>query len=74
MKKQFAEFLEKDINTPKSEFYLPFSVDTMIKEGKAKVKVLKSHDQWFGVTYQEDKASVEANIEKLVEEGINIIK
>jgi len=70
MKKQFVEFLEKNIDTPKSEFYLPLAVDTLIKQGLGKVKVLKSEDHWFGVTYQEDKPVVVASIKKLVDDGI----
>ena len=70
LRKQFVEFLEKDISTPKSEFYLPFAVDTLIKKGLGKVKVLKSVDHWFGVTYQEDKPVVIASIQKLVDDGV----
>ena len=70
LNKQFLEFLEKDINTPKSEFFIPFAVDTMVEQGFAKVKVLKSVDQWFGVTYKEDKPVVVASIQKLIDDGV----
>ena len=69
LKKQLIDFLKKDINTPKSEFFLPFAVDTMIKNNFANVKVLKSGDSWFGVTYQEDKPVVIDSIKKLVDSG-----
>lgn len=42
----------------KAEFYLPTAVDEMIKAGKVKVKVLRSPDKWYGVTYKEDRDSV----------------
>ena len=42
----------------------------MLNEGKAVVKVLKSNDQWFGVTYREDKDYVKESFAKLVEAGI----
>lgn len=67
---QFVEFLQEKINVPKSEFFIPFVVDRMIKEGSARLKVLKSTDSWFGVTYREDKPLVMASIRKLVDEGV----
>jgi len=70
LKKQFIKFLEKEINTPKSEFFIPFAVDTMIKKKFATVKVLKSTDSWFGVTYKEDKPVVVASIQKLINAGV----
>ena len=70
LKKQFHEFLEQHLNTPKSEFYIPYAVDRMIKDGVATVKVLKSSDSWFGVTYREDKPVVIEGIRKLVDAGV----
>lgn len=54
----------------KKEYLLPEMVDRLIKAGKAKVDVLETKDTWFGVTYQEDKASVTAAFEKLVKDGV----
>lgn len=42
----------------KAEYMLPTEVDRMIKKGRATVRVLTTHDRWFGVTYHEDKAAV----------------
>ena len=42
----------------------------MVKKGTAEVKVLKSHDQWFGVTYKEDKPYVVESIQKLIADGV----
>ena len=39
----------------KAEYYLPFAVDTLIKDGKATAKVLTTDSRWYGVTYREDK-------------------
>ena len=39
----------------------------MIHNNKAKVKVLKTSDRWFGVTYKEDKASVVEAIKRLID-------
>ena len=58
--KDFPAFLDKGLaeNPQKCEYLLPFTVDSLIKTGRADVKVLKSRDRWYGVTYQEDKPGV----------------
>lgn len=65
----FVEFLKAHGTELKSEFYLPFAVDTLIRAGKAEVKVLHSADSWFGVTYREDKPLVQAALRELVAKG-----
>ena len=71
LEKGFVEFLSEikpgDI---KKEYLLPEMIDRLIKAGKAKVDVLETKDTWFGVTYQEDKASVTEAFEKLVKDGV----
>ena len=54
----------------KKEFLLPIIIDQLIREKKAKVKVLETRDKWFGVTYKEDKESVVKSFKKLIEEGV----
>lgn len=60
LEKGFPVFLQENLkkNPLKCEFFLPFAVEELMEEGKAKVKVLKSEDRWYGVTYQEDKGTV----------------
>jgi hypothetical protein len=53
----------------KSEWYIPFVVDELIREGKADCRVLPTESSWFGVTYREDKPYVTAEIGKLVAAG-----
>lgn len=67
----FKEFLA-DVKPGdiKKEYLLPAVVDQLIKENKAEVSVLKTHDTWFGVTYQEDKETVMEAFSKLVKKGI----
>ncbi len=65
----FRDFIQAHANELKSEFYIPYVVNKLIKEEKASVKVLESHDQWFGVTYQADKAITIKHIKALVESG-----
>ena len=57
---RFAAFLDKALaeNPMKGEYFLPSVVSQLIDEGKARVKVLTSHDKWYGVTYREDKPLV----------------
>ena len=66
----FEEFLE---NTPqedlKAEYLLPTIIGNLLSEGGLSVKVLKSHDQWFGVTYKEDREAVMNAVKKLIEDG-----
>lgn len=56
-------------NPLKAELYLPFVVNDLIVENKARVTVLPSADKWYGVTYQEDKPAVAAGIRALTEKG-----
>ncbi len=71
LEKGFVTFLE---NVPagdlKKEYLLPIMVGGLLKEDKAKVKVLRTDSQWFGVTYQEDKESVVKSIQELIEAGV----
>ncbi|MCM1028721.1 MAG: nucleotidyltransferase [Pseudoflavonifractor sp.] len=62
--REFKKFLDKDINTPKSEFFIPLAIDTLIKSGEATVKVLDTDSKWFGVTYSADRPGV---VEKFAE-------
>jgi len=66
----FRDFLDKSMEIPKSEFFIPFVLDKMINTGYKKVKVLTSDADWFGVTYQEDKPYVVKRINELVDKGI----
>lgn len=65
----FREFLVNNIHDVKSEFYIPLAVDSLIKLEKARIKVLRSHDRWFGVTYKEDKPLVVNKIKQLIQQG-----
>lgn len=69
---RFAKFLEENlpVNPLKCEYFLPFVVDELLKENKASVKVLKSLDRWYGVTYKEDKQVVVDAIAKLKADGL----
>lgn len=53
----------------KGEYFLPGVVDRLLREGKAEVKVLKSRDRWYGVTYKEDKESVVSALQSMKDKG-----
>ncbi len=63
----FKQFLDKEMNVPKSEFYIPTLLDQLINTNQIKVKVLSSIANWFGVTYQDDKPIVIEKLNKLIE-------
>ena len=64
---RFPAFLEQGIkeNPLKCEYFLPFVVDELLKEGKATVEVQTSEDRWYGVTYKEDKPMVTEAFQRL---------
>lgn len=72
MQARFPAFLDKALaeNPLKGEYFLPGVVDQLIKEDKASVKVLKSADKWYGVTYKEDKQSVVDALQSMKDKGL----
>ena len=66
----FESFLEANVNELKTEFYIPFAIDNMIKAGTAVCDVLSSPSRWFGVTFKEDRPGVVAKLASLVHEGV----
>lgn len=69
--KGFPEFLKKTGSGDlKAEYLLPTIVDQLIQEKRANVTVLRSEDNWFGVTYKEDKATVTEAFQKLIADGV----
>lgn len=66
---QFSLFLDKHIQEPKSEFFIPTATKYFIQSGKGVVKVIPTSAKWFGVTYKEDAPGVQASINALVASG-----
>ena len=69
LQQQFNDYLKRHLDEDKSEFYIPTALDTLVKRKQKKVKILKTHDNWFGVTYPQDKEIAQACIQKLIEQG-----
>ena len=66
----FEAFLQARGQEPKSEYYLPSLVDSLIKAGEVECPVLQTQSPWFGVTYPEDKARVVESIQRLTDAGV----
>ena len=69
---RFPKFLDQTLleNPEKGEYFLPSVVSQLIDEGKARVKVLRSGDRWYGVTYREDKPAVMAALAEKTAAGL----
>ena len=68
---RFPKFIAEEVplNPTKSEMFLPMTVGELLKEEKVTVKVLRSADKWFGVTYAADKPQVVAALKAMADEG-----
>ena len=67
----FEEFLRGENGKElKSECLLPVMVDDLMRRDELEVSVLRSTDCWFGMTYQQDRETVAAELRRLHEEGV----
>jgi len=66
----FSDFLQSRGQEIKSEFFIPLLVDSLIKGETKKVEVLACEEEWFGVTYQEDKPFVIDRLRTLIAQGV----
>ena len=69
LKRDFSKFITENAHQLKAEFYIPLVANNLIKSGEASFRTLTSNDQWFGVTYQEDKPVTIQRVAELVEKG-----
>ena len=68
--KSFVNFLNHNINVPKSEFFIPIVVSELVESGQSTVEVLRTDSKWFGVTYSEDRPAVVEKFAELHHQGI----
>ena len=68
----FREFFEEEVakNPLKVEYLIPTFIGGLLDAGKISVKVLRSNDTWYGMTYHEDVASVKDSFKKMLEIGL----
>ena len=69
LERAFARFLRERGREDGAEFMIPTLVNDLVAAGQAKVRVLRSSDSWFGVTYREDRERVTSQIRDLVRRG-----
>ena len=69
LRTQFTAFLKKSGQEEKSECYIPATVGELVASGQARVKVLRTSDSWFGVTYREDRPRAVDSIRRLIQRG-----
>ena len=68
----FAPYLRENlpVNPLKCEYFLPLIPNELSHEGKASVKVLSTHEKWYGVTYHDDMPKLQAAIARMKAEGV----
>lgn len=69
LESDFKSFIEETKEDPRSEYFIPFVVNDMMKKGLATVRVLPTSASWLGVTYQEDRKIVVAALAAMSEKG-----
>lgn len=69
IEQQFRAFVLANQDKPKAEFYIPTVINNLIESGKVRLRVFNSHSQWYGVTYPEDKQTVQTALNGLVAQG-----
>lgn len=68
----FKEFFKKEVpaNPLKAEYLIPIFIGELLEQGKMSVKVLKTNDTWYGMTYHEDVVAVKDSFQKMLENGM----
>ena len=68
----FKEFFEKEVpgNPLKAEYLIPIFIGELLEQGKMSVRVLKTNDTWYGMTYHEDVAAVKGSFKEMLENGV----
>lgn len=69
LRERFIQFVKENRDNPKAEFYIPLFVTDQMQAGKLKMTVIPNDEQWYGVTYREDKEPVQQAFAKLTAEG-----
>lgn len=70
LESHLRRFLKERGGEKNAELYIPTVVDDLIERGKATVKVLRTNDVWFGVTYRRDAAIAAGCIRRLIDQGL----
>lgn len=68
----FKVFFKEEVpeNPMKAEYLIPIFIGQQLDQGKMSVKVLKSNDTWYGMTYKEDVAAVKESFSEMLKDGL----
>ena len=72
LEKGFAEFFKEEVpaNPLKAEYLIPIYIGEQLKKDQMSVKVLRTNDTWYGMTYHEDVAAVKESFRQMLAEGV----
>ena len=72
LEKGFEEFFEKEVpeNPMKAEYLIPSFIGELLGQGKISVKVLRTNDSWYGMTYKEDVEAVKGSFREMLEKKV----
>lgn len=68
----FKVFFKEEVpeDPMKAEYLIPIFIGQLLDQGKMSVKVLKSNDTWYGMTYKEDVAAVKESFSEMLKDGL----
>ena len=68
----FVEFFQKEVlqNPLKAEYLIPTFVGQLLEQGRLTVKVLRTDDTWYGMTYKEDVPAVKESFRRMLDKGV----
>lgn len=68
----FKVFFKEEVpeNPMKAEYLIPIFIGQLLDQDKMSVKVLKSNDTWYGMTYKEDVAAVKESFSEMLKDGL----
>jgi UTP-glucose-1-phosphate uridylyltransferase len=69
LQREFVSFLSEHGQDPKAEFFIPTVVNALVNSGRERLRVLRTPDSWFGVTYREDRPRVIESVRELIRRG-----
>ena len=70
LEERFVEFLEENLEVPKSEFLIPSEMGLLLSQGAVRIRVLHTDSRWFGMTFVEDMPGVRTAFRVMTESGI----
>lgn len=65
----WADFIKNNVEVPKTEALLPVAASNIIKNKQGIIKMYTSSENWFGMTYPEDREIVKSEIDKKIKSG-----